>query len=103
MTPLSALGEIHYATHVKITNTSDSSISITKVDLISQGETYASKPIQHGLYPLVVQPGRTEDLLVWFDLNDGVKKIFRQPVELRVHYTKDNKEQIAHTSVVGVQ
>jgi|SRR5882724_5962855 len=95
------IGETHYALQVKITNASDSSIAITSVDLISQGETYANKPIQPGLYPLVVQPGRTEDLLVWFDLNDGVKKTFQQPAELRVHYIKDNKEEIAHTSVVA--
>jgi hypothetical protein len=50
---------------------------------------------------LVVQPGRTEGLLVWFDLKDEVKKAFHQPAELRVHYLRDNKDQIAHTSVVG--
>jgi hypothetical protein len=95
------IGETHYAPQVKITNASDSSIAITSVDLISQSATYANKPIQPGLYPLVVQPGKTEDLLVWFDLNDAVNRTFRQPAELRVHYRKDNKEEIAYTSVVG--
>jgi hypothetical protein len=94
-------GETWYAPQVRITNSSDSSITITSVELISQGATYANKPPQPGFYPLVVQAGRTEGLLVWFDLKDAVKKTFHQPAELRVHYRKDNKEEIARTSVVG--
>ena len=94
-------GETMYAPQVTITNSSDSSITITGVELISRGVTYANNPPQLGLYPLVVQPGRTEGLLVWFDLKDSVKKTFHQPAELRVHYRKDSREKIVHTSVVG--
>ena len=95
------IGETKYAPRVRITNSSNSSITVTSVELISQGSTFVSNPPQQGFYPLVVQPGKTEGLVVWFDLKNGVKKTFHQPAELRVHYLEDNKEQIAHTRVVG--
>ena len=95
------IGETWYAPQVKITNSSNSSITVTSVELISQDATFVSNPPQQGFYPLVVQPGKTEGLVVWFDLKNGVKKTFHQPAELRVHYLEDNKEQIAHTRVVG--
>jgi hypothetical protein len=96
------IGETWYAPQVRITNSSDSSITIINVDLTARGTTYTNKPPQPGCYPLAVQPGKTEALLVWFDLNESVKKSFyKQPAELRVYYRKDNKEWIAHTSVVG--
>jgi len=95
------IGETKYAPRVRITNSSNSSITVTSVELISQGSTFVSNPPQQGFYPLQVQPGRTEDLLVWFDLNDAVNRTFQRPAELRVHYVEDKKEQIARTSLVG--
>ena len=95
------IGETWYAPQVKITNSSNSSITVTSVELISQDATFVSNPPQQGFYPLQVQPGRTEDLLVWFDLNDAVNRTFQRPAELRVHYVEDKKEQIARTSLVG--
>ncbi len=95
------IGETWYVPKVRITNSTDSSIIITSVELASRGAVYINKPPQPGFYPLVVQPGRTEALLVWFDLNEAVKKTFQQPAELRVHYQKDDKEEIAHASLVG--
>jgi hypothetical protein len=94
------IGETHYAPQVKITNASTSSIAITSVDLISLGTTYANKPLQPGFYPLALQPGKTEDLLVCFDLNDAVNRIFQHPAELLVHCRNDNKEEIVHAVVV---
>jgi hypothetical protein len=94
-------GETWYAPQVKITNSSNSAITVTSVELTSRGATYTNKPPQPGFYPLLVQPGKTEGLLVWFDLNEAVKKTFQQQAELRVHYRKDNKEEIAHASIVG--
>jgi hypothetical protein len=100
-TSSSLIGDTWYVPQVRITNSSNSSITITTVELISRGVVYANKPVQPGFYPLVVQPGKTDDLLVWFDLNDPVYKTFKEPSELRVHYRKDNKEEIAHASVIG--
>ena len=95
------IGETKYVPQVSITNASDSSITVTSVELISLGTAFANNPRQLGLYPLVVKPRATGGLLVWFDLNNDVKRTFRQPAELRVHYLRDNKNQIASATIVG--
>src|SRR5262245_42919303 len=48
------IGESKYAPRVSITNASDSSISVTGVELISRGTVFANNPPPLGLYPLVV-------------------------------------------------
>lgn len=95
------IGETWYAPQVRITNSSDSPITVTSIELTARRTTYANKPPQPGIYPLVVSPGKTEALLVWFDIGDAVKKTFQQPAELRVHYRSGSKEEIARTSIVG--
>jgi hypothetical protein len=95
------IGNTRYVPQVRITNSSNASITITSVELISRGEVYANKPVQPGFYPLVVQPGKTEDLLVWFDLKNPVYETFKDQSQLQVHYRKDDKEEIVRTGVVG--
>jgi hypothetical protein len=51
---------------------------------------------------LVVPPGKTESLDMWFDLTDDVKQtFFRQPAELRVHYRSRDRDETAHAAVIG--
>lgn len=77
-------------------------ITISDVELIAKGMTYANKPRQTGTYPFAVDPGQTKSLDIWFDLRDDIRKtFFKQSAELRVHYRSDGKEQIAQTVVVG--
>jgi hypothetical protein len=78
------ISQIWYAPEVKVTNSSDSPITITSAELITRRETYANKTARPGTYPVVIQPGSTETLDVGFHLNDDVKKtFFQQSVELR--------------------
>jgi hypothetical protein len=96
------IGENWYAPTVTVTNSLNASITISSVELIAKGITYANKPRQTGTYPLAVDPGQTQSLDVWFDLRDDVRKtFFKQSAELRVHYRSDGKEQIGQTVVVG--
>jgi hypothetical protein len=70
------IGQTCYAPEVKVTNPSDSPITITSVELVTRRETYANKTARPGTYPLVIQPGSTEIIDVGFRLNDDVKKTF---------------------------
>lgn len=96
------IGETWYAPDATITNALDTPITISRVELIAKGISYANKPRGQGTYPLVVGAGRTETLDICFDLREDVwKTFFKQPAELRVYYGSDGKEQIAHTTVIG--
>ena len=96
------IGETSYVPQVTVTNNSDSSITITSVELVAKRGTYANKPLQPGSYPLAVPPGKTETLDIRFDLADYVKKtFFRQPAELQVHYKSRSQGETARVSVIG--
>jgi hypothetical protein len=96
------IGHTRYVPRVSVTNGSDSPITITSVELDAKRGTYANKPRQPASYPLLVPPGKTESLDIWFDLTDDVKKtFFRQPAELRVHYRSRDRDETAHASVIG--
>jgi hypothetical protein len=95
-------GHTSYVPEVTVTNSSDSLVSITSVEVATKRGTYANKPRRPGGYPVTVPPGETETLNIWFDLADDVKKtFFRQPAELRVHYKSRGRDETAHVSVVG--
>jgi hypothetical protein len=95
------IGETWYAPEVKVTNSSDSPITVTRVELTTQRATYTNKPRSSGTYPLIVPPRETEALDIWFDLHDDVKKTFQQSAELRAHYRSSGKEEIAQSNIIG--
>jgi len=95
------IGETWYAPEVKVTNSSGASIAVTKVELAEGRATYENKPRSAGSYPLLISPGDTQVLDVWFDLKEGVGRTFHKPTELRVHYRSGDKEQIVSTTIVG--
>jgi len=95
------IGETWYAPGVEVTNSSDSPITVTSVELAARSVTYANNPGRAGTYPLIVPPGKTEALDIWFDLHDDVKNTFQQPAELRVHYRSSGTEKIARANIMG--
>jgi hypothetical protein len=95
------IGETSYAPEVKITNSSGASITVTKVELAEGNAIYENKPVRAGTYPASISAGDTQVLDIWFDVKDGVGKMFHKPAELRVHYRSDNKEEIVSTTIVG--
>ena len=90
-----------YAPDTKVTNSSESPITVTGVELIARGVTYANRPGRPGTYPLIVFPGETDALDIWFDLHDDVKKTFQQSAELRVHYRGGDIEEVAQVKIIG--
>jgi hypothetical protein len=95
------IGETWYAPVVTVTNSSDSPIAVTGVELGAGDVTYANKTRRPGTYPLLVPSGKTEALDTWFDLHDGVKRTFQQSAEIRVHYRRGGKEEIARANLIG--
>ena len=94
------VGQTWYHPRVAITNTLDSAISITSVELVTKAGTYADKRTES--YPLAVLAGKTETLDTLFDLTADVKKtLFRRPAELRVHYRSHGRDETTHVSVIG--
>ena len=95
-------GETWYAPTVTVTNSFESPITVSAVELVVRGVTYANGRGRAEAYPVVVLPGKTETLDIWFDLRENVwKTFFKQSAELRVHYRKDAREEIAHASIIG--
>ena len=95
------VGETSYAPEVKITNSSGAPITVTKVELAEGNATYENKPVRAGTYPVSISAGDTQVLDAWFDVKDGVGKIFHKPAELRVYYRSGDKEEIVSTTIVG--
>ena len=95
------IGTRWYAPEVKVTNSSDSPITVTGVELTAQHATLTNKPRRSGTYPLIVPPRETRALDIWFDLQGGVNKTFQESAELRVHYRSHGKEEIVQSTIIG--
>src|SRR6202045_399299 len=75
------IGETWYDPEVKVTNTLNSPITVTSVELKTGRDAYANNPSRLGAYPLSIMPGSTEPLDVSFRLKDNVRKTFQQSAE----------------------
>lgn len=95
------VGETWYAPDTKVTNSSESPITVSRVELSARGVAYANRPRRPGTYPLIVPTGGTEALDIWFDLHDDVKKTFQQSATLDVHYRKGDQEETAQVNLIG--
>jgi len=94
-------GENWYAPIVEIANSSDSPITVTKVELAVRQDTVENKPRRSGTYPLQVPAGSTEGLDIWFDLTTSVKKTFQLPCELRVYYRTGSAQRVSQATLIG--
>jgi hypothetical protein len=95
------VGETWYAPDAQVTNSSESPITVTGVELSARGVTYANRPGRPGTYPLIVAPGKTDALDIWFDLSDDVKKTLQQAAGLRVHYRVGDREEVAEVKMIA--
>jgi len=94
------IGETWYAPKVKVTNESNSPVTVTNIELFVRSKTYANKT-REAAYPSTIKPECTEALEVLFRLDEDVKKTFREPTELLVYYRIGEKQQIARATVTG--
>jgi hypothetical protein len=91
-----------YAPDVTVTNLLPSPVTISGVELTAKGIVYTNSPKRQLTHPLVVLPGQTATLDVWFDLHEDVWKTFpKQSADLRVDYLSDGQQMTAHASIIG--
>jgi hypothetical protein len=97
------IGETWYAPdNVRVINSFDKPIVITRVELVANGTTYQHKHMSaKDEYPLTIAAGKTQVIPIWFDLNDSVNRTFNAPAELRVYYRESRNESVAHAFIVG--
>jgi hypothetical protein len=92
-------GEAWYDPNVEITNSLESPVVVTSVELITQKRSYPNTSPQPENRPVTIPSGSTETMKVSFSLDAGVHETFRRPAELRVHYLTGDKEEIARTTI----
>ena len=95
------IGEGWYDPEVEVTNSSDSPITITSVELFAQGVTYENKPRAKKTYPLTLLVRSTASLDIAFRFSQGVYRIFKEPAELRIHYLTSSHDGLARTTVAA--
>jgi hypothetical protein len=95
------IGENSYSPQSIATNTSDFLITITGVELVAEGTTFQNKPRVGNYYPLNVPAHDTAALDVNFRFSDGVSKVFKNPGELRIHYSSQQGPGVARITLAG--
>jgi hypothetical protein len=95
------IGENWYSPQTTAKNTSDLPVTIIRVELVANGTTFENKPRVPSYYPLSVPAHGTATLDVNFRFSDGVHKVFKNPSELRIHYSSHQGPGLARITVVG--
>ena len=90
-----------YDPQVIATNSSDVPVTITSVELIAGSRTFQNKPRAEKDYPLTLPAHSTVPLDVYFSFSNGayVAKVFKNPGELRIHYSSQQGTGLAHMTV----
>jgi len=94
------IGETWYAPKVKITNKSNSPVTVTNIELFVRSKRYANKTREAGTHSLTINSGTTESFEVMFRLDEDVQKTFQEPTDLLVYYRIGEKQQIARATVI---
>ncbi|SRR6266404_672685 len=96
------IGETWYAPNLIVSNGSNRSIVVTKVELLAGDMTYLSKPpVSSNKYPLTIVAAKSEQLPVWFDLKADVQQTFEKAAEMRVYYRSDREDFAASAFILG--
>ncbi len=94
------VGSAFYSPKIKVTNISDSPITITSIALVTEWDSFTDSPRRSQSFPLTLPPGATENLETAFDLRQGIQRTFRKPAELRVHYRDTGGDGTARVRVL---
>jgi hypothetical protein len=95
------VGENWYTPQTIVTNPSDFPITITGVELVADGSTFQNEPRVANHYPLNVPAHDTAALDLNFRFSDGVSKVFKNPGELRIHYSSQQGVGLARVRLAG--
>jgi hypothetical protein len=95
------IGESWYSPQITATNSFDVPVTITSVELIAGSTTFQNSPRAAKDYPVNLPARSTVPLHVDFGFNDGmyVEKVFRNPGELRIHYSSQQGAGLARITV----
>jgi hypothetical protein len=88
-------GRQSYRSKVVIGNSSDKQLTVTSVELVTNGTTYATKSGEARASPLSVPAGGSETIDFDFDLNAYPSEMLPHPAELRIHYRTGGQDWVA--------
>jgi len=97
------VGSGSYSPEIKVTNISDSPITVTSVALVTRRGSFLNSPRRPQSFPVTLPPGATGSIDAWFDLREGIQRTFRKPAELRVHYRSAGGDSTARVRLVVAQ
>jgi hypothetical protein len=95
------VGERWYVSTVYISNSTDASVEITKVELVTSARGYQLKDWAEQRLKRDLGARESARLELWFDLDGAVAEVFREPAELRVHYESAGVETVATVLIEG--
>jgi len=95
------VSEKWYRPQTIATNTSDFPVTINGVELVADGTTFQNQPSLASYYPLSLPAHDTAALDVYFRFSDGVSRVFKNPAELRIHYSSQQGAGLARVTVAG--
>ena len=97
------IGEGIYAPdELEGTNQSNTSITVTKLELVADNATYRYRQVGPNKYPITLKPGVSAKLPVWFDLDKSyVSAVFKNQVELRVYYENNGEKGVSSVLLIG--
>lgn len=93
------IGEPRYDPQVTAANLSDAPVTITGVELVSRNLTFQNRAEAQTSYPLNLPAHSTVPIDVHFHFNSGVYVIFKDPVELQVHYSSRQGKGVARVTL----
>lgn len=104
------IGEALYVPEIKVINNYSSSISINSFELMTRKKklytaTWTSKKILHTAkwgkenFPQTLKAGDAITLRPFFDLDESVYEVFKEPAELRLNYEISGNELVTSVQV----
>lgn len=95
------IGDTWYATGIKITNLLSSPITVTDIKLRVKQRTYQNKLKAQEASLVVLPPGSTKAIEVWFDLDEDVRTTFQTKAELQVSYGDGKSDRSVQAEIIG--
>jgi hypothetical protein len=94
------IGTTHYAPQVTVTNNSEATVWVTRIELATKQRIYTDSFPRPQDFPGELLAKQAHDFTVLFRLDDAVYKTFKEPAELRVHYRSGSIEDTARIGIV---
>lgn len=90
-----------YMAKARITNSSNSPVTITGCELIAREGSYQAKLGSGDSYPIELASGTGTLGCGFFELREPVRKVFESPAEVRIHYVIAGQGKVAKVTLEG--